>query len=498
MPIPTTITDLSATAASNSPSGADSPVDGDNFLRAHGAFIRQLYDGITAGAYPTLAGLADTTDAAKGDAFVGVKSTMTATVGTTQHEVNNRRRSVFDFFTAQQRADVLAGTLSADVTTALQSAMDSGERLFFPRGDYRIDGQIISNVVPNWVGEGRALTRLRAYSTTAVNVIEFNNAGGSYDEGLVLEGFSLTGPGSGSAVGLKIEGAVYVNSRITDVLVKSMGSHGIYLDDCLTMQLSGVRAQTNGGTGILVDQSNGILLHACSAESNGAHGIYLNDGGVAFGENFGATLIGCHSEANGVTSGGHAVYIKGHYGVAVLGGWFQCESDATAHANACILLDGAQHCRIVGALLNTGGTTTNLVGLNFTDSLFNDATVYAYGFASGKDVTSNAASNRNRYTGTGGGSQGALSVTDSSTIGNMRENWCGSGGNYGFEYFVPNVFSVNVGGTETFRVESGTVRLLNHTTSTSASAGGATALPATPTGYVTININGTARKVAYY
>lgn len=498
MPIPTSITDLSSTAGSNSPSGGDSPIDGDNFLRAHAAFIRQLYDGITASGYPTLSGLADTTDAAKGDALVGVKSTMTATVGTTQHEVNNRRRSVFDFLSSAQKADVLSGALAVDLTSALQSAMDSGERLFWPRGDYRIDGNLVSNVVPNWVGEGRALTRLRAYATTAVNVVEFNNASGSYDEGLVLEGFSLEGPASGSAVGLKIEGAVYVNSRIADVLVKNMGSHGIYIDDCLTMQLHGVRAQTNGGIGILVDQSNGIILNACSAESNSSHGIYLNDGGAAFGENFGASLIACHSEANGATSGGHAVYIRNHYGVAILGGWFQCESDATAHANACILLDGAQHCRIVGPLLNTGGTVTNLVGLNLTDSLFNDASIYAYGFASGKDVTSNAASNRNRYTGTGGGSQGALSVTDSSTIGNMRENWCGSGGNYGFEYYVSNIASWFVGGTETFRVESGTVRLLNHTTSTSATAGGATALPATPTGYVTININGTARKVAYY
>jgi hypothetical protein len=328
-------------------------------------------------------------------------------------------------------------------------------------------------------------------------VIEFNNAGGSYDEGFVLEGFSLEGPGSGSAVGIKVEGAVYVNSRMSDILVKSMGSHGIYIDDCLTMVLERVRAQINGGIGILVDQSNGIALSYCSAESNASHGIYLNDGGAVFGENFGATLTGCHSEANGATSGGHAVYIKGHYGVSILGGWFQCESDATANANAAIKLDTAQHCRIVGPLVNTGGTTTNLIGLDFTDSIFNDAVIYAYGFASGKDVVSNAASNRNRYAGTGGGSQGALSVTDSSTIGNMRENWCGSGGNYGFERFA-NLHSYYVGSTETFRVESGTVRLLNHTTSTSATAGGATALPATPTGYVTININGTARKVAYY
>ena len=46
---------------------------------------------------------------------------------------------------------------------------------------------------------------------------------------------------------------------------------------------------------------------------------------------------------------------------------------------------------------------------------------------------------------------------------------------------------------------TGAVGLTNATTTTSApSAGGAGALPATPTGYVTIKVNGTARKVAYY
>lgn len=44
MPIPTTIDDLSQTAASNSPAGSDSPVDGDNFLRAHASFIAILRD----------------------------------------------------------------------------------------------------------------------------------------------------------------------------------------------------------------------------------------------------------------------------------------------------------------------------------------------------------------------------------------------------------------------------------------------------------------------
>lgn len=58
MPIPSSITDLSTTAASNSPAGSDSPVDGDNYLRAHASFIAQLNDEKAPKASPTFTGTA--------------------------------------------------------------------------------------------------------------------------------------------------------------------------------------------------------------------------------------------------------------------------------------------------------------------------------------------------------------------------------------------------------------------------------------------------------
>ncbi len=44
MPVPASIDDLSTTASSNSPAGADTPKDGDNYIRALSAFIAQLRD----------------------------------------------------------------------------------------------------------------------------------------------------------------------------------------------------------------------------------------------------------------------------------------------------------------------------------------------------------------------------------------------------------------------------------------------------------------------
>lgn len=54
-------------------------------------------------------------------------------------------------------------------------------------------------------------------------------------------------------------------------------------------------------------------------------------------------------------------------------------------------------------------------------------------------------------------------------------------------------------GVQSFQIKSGVVNLVGHTTTVTApAAGGAGALPATPKGYVTIQINGTAQQIAYY
>lgn len=56
MPVPTSISDLSTTAASNYPSASEPPIDGDNHLRAHAAFIAQLDADKAPKASPTFTG----------------------------------------------------------------------------------------------------------------------------------------------------------------------------------------------------------------------------------------------------------------------------------------------------------------------------------------------------------------------------------------------------------------------------------------------------------
>jgi hypothetical protein len=74
MPIPNSIADLSATAASNSPSGSDSPTEGDNYLRALSAIIKQVYESTFTNAH-------EIETVAAGDTVVTFTS-LTYTVGT--------------------------------------------------------------------------------------------------------------------------------------------------------------------------------------------------------------------------------------------------------------------------------------------------------------------------------------------------------------------------------------------------------------------------------
>lgn len=67
-------------------------------------------------------------------------------VQTIQSEWNGRMASVFDKFSAAQRADVTAGTKSLDVTAAVQAAFSdatlAGGTLIFPKGTYKITSTI--------------------------------------------------------------------------------------------------------------------------------------------------------------------------------------------------------------------------------------------------------------------------------------------------------------------------------------------------------------------
>lgn len=79
MPIPTLITDLSQTAASNYPAGSDSPAVLDDTQRAHAAFIAQLRDGKGFSNSVTIASSATTDIGGQNSQFIEISGTTTIT-----------------------------------------------------------------------------------------------------------------------------------------------------------------------------------------------------------------------------------------------------------------------------------------------------------------------------------------------------------------------------------------------------------------------------------
>jgi len=114
--------------------------------------------------------LANTSDAAKGDALIGVKSTLAGGVARTQHEKNADYLSAFDFMTAAQIADVKARTRGQDVTTALQSAIDAAGdyaggtktpvTLYLPAGLYKTTARLHMRPYLQIRGDGMGRTTI--------------------------------------------------------------------------------------------------------------------------------------------------------------------------------------------------------------------------------------------------------------------------------------------------------------------------------------------------
>lgn len=83
-----------------------------------------------------------------GSTFIGF---LQAGVAALVRPIQSKLRDVVspqDFMTSAQIADVIAGTVTLDVTAAIQSAINTGKSVFFPDGTYKISPQT-NAVLPN-------------------------------------------------------------------------------------------------------------------------------------------------------------------------------------------------------------------------------------------------------------------------------------------------------------------------------------------------------------
>ena len=259
--------------------------------------------------------LANTSDSAKGDTLVGVKSVLTGAVGTTQHEVNARTISVFDFMTAAQIADVLAGTMTLDVSAAVQAwvaacesdSMYGGRKGHAPGGKYRLDGEIsFSKQNVTIAGDGMFATQfyintpgndgfvasalyfrptLRDFAivgpAASGHALNLNGAGttynGTFDCLYLISGDTSFYGGSGS---------IFFSCEVNNVVFGSYSGHGIHTDNGPAANFRGCYGLFAGAGKALYRMAGNVHLDGCNGGNDPGYdwwGVFGNDTASADG-----------------------------------------------------------------------------------------------------------------------------------------------------------------------------------------------------------------------
>lgn len=260
----------SATAASAvafAPTGTIAATDVQAAINESDTENRALSAAASAAVVAALADLANALDVTKNDALLAVKSVLTGAVATTQHEVNSRAVSVFDFLTSAQRADVLANTETLDVTSAIQAALTAlspYEALHFPAGTYRVSSTLTVGV-DNVTLHGRG--KIKSATTS------------EYE-------FIITATGRTGVVIRDLEFDMNQAARAADH-TQTVRYHGPYLASCTDCTLDNVTSRNTLGFGgisavcIAIGQGTRVRVNGCRALSGGtaaktSDGIYTS------------------------------------------------------------------------------------------------------------------------------------------------------------------------------------------------------------------------------
>jgi len=349
---------------------------------------------------------------------------------------------------------------------AIQAAIDAAvasattRAVYIPRGVFQIDAGLTLASPIHIFGDGYDITAetgsvIKTTQTTGI-AFEFNNASGSFDNGLILENFMVVGPGSGSAVGFQIEGAVWPNTQIRGLTAKSMGSHGFYFVDCISANVENCRSQNSGGAGFTVAQSNALRFRGCTAESNGSHGWNFTNSGIS-GERVAPSLVQCLSEENA----GDAIRINQYTGIMISECYLQVASLSNVDY-ACIRIDTSTAIRVINNHINGNVAWPLFSGVNFVGALFCEVigNNFIGGFVNGQDIVEDAASGRNiAFGNSGNGTQGMASFTTASATGSVYHSQMGSGSDYGQEWYAGYQRFKNLAGTTQFDATAAGVKV---------------------------------------
>jgi len=259
---------------------------------------------------------------------------------------------------------------------------------------------------------------------------------------------------SQATYGFYAYGIVQSDVLIQNIRVKEATSHGMYLDDCMSIRLENIISQYNGGDGIRLDDCNHLVLDTVMAGNNTLNGITVgqtsyggglkllnvdaehnSENGIEITDTTGAPVVimGGWLSLNtkdGIKIGGasEGTYISGNFiaggdaggvyrairlssgtkGVYCGGNYFSYASDYSAFAS--VLDDSGESDNIIfpnfsgktGAVINNAMQVANLINLNNVD---NNTFL---GYQAGQNVVAGAT--KNLYIGYQAGTGGAGST----------------------------------------------------------------------------------------
>lgn len=116
-----------------------------------------IYDGNAAPVGTLRNTLADATSSTKGDALLGVKAPFANATSRTQDSKNADARSIFDWMTPAEIADVKAGTGAVNVLGAMQRAHADSKSIIYEEGLYdvgTVDSSMFGGHLINFFGRG--------------------------------------------------------------------------------------------------------------------------------------------------------------------------------------------------------------------------------------------------------------------------------------------------------------------------------------------------------
>lgn len=220
MPVPTAISSLSQTAASNSPPGTESPTSADDYLRQQAAFIAMLRDGIGFTDPVQLASGATTSIGAQNSLFVEITGTTTITSFGTSYE-GPRFLRFTGALTLTHNATTLNLPGAANITTAAgdtaiaipNQAGNGWNVVQYQRASTPVTGGVIARAFGSYATNADLTTVIPADDTIPQNT-----------EGTQIISVSLTPKSATNRVRLRFQGQFSVSASGTSGAVALFSS----------------------------------------------------------------------------------------------------------------------------------------------------------------------------------------------------------------------------------------------------------------------------------